>query len=130
MIFYQDCYDDEVPLTWCELCGHPHAHRHRIKPGIWGGRYVHENVVQLCPNHHAAIHFLMAWYLGSVRKSRHTRDDGRLMVCMNDRPLWEFWNQDVKPVVTERLRDEGRLHPYVRKEGLVTVRRRRNPDLV
>ena len=108
---------DDGPLASCELCGHSNAHKHRIVPGEWGGSYDDENVAWLCPNHHAAVHFLMARYLDGVRRpavrSKTAIDDGRFMALAADRPLQKFWAIYVKPIVIEKLRSEGRWYPYV-----------------
>ena len=117
-MFYENCDDDERPLVWCELCGHPHAEKHRLIPGKWGGSYDEDNVVLLCPNHHKAIHFLMLWYLDGVRRlkvrSRAAQDDGRLMAHFADGPLRKLWGRVVKPIVIDSLRQEGLWHPYKR----------------
>ena len=93
----------------CELCGHVFGQRHRIKPGCWGGEYTPGNVVWLCPNHHAAIHLFVRWYYRGIKEGE---EEARLMEHLTDRPLKQFWVRYVKPVVIERLMDEGRYYPY------------------
>lgn len=92
----------------CYICDHPFSHRHRIKPGRWGGTYDRDNVVYLCPNHHAAIHFVMAWY---YRPGVPMGGDDRLLCYIADREFWSFWLEDVKPIVIDRLIKEGRRVP-------------------
>jgi hypothetical protein len=96
----------------CELCGFPFVHRHRIKPGIWGGEYTSLNTVYLCPNHHVAIHLVMRWF----HKGRLPTEaqDRQLVFYMQDKALWAFWADTVRDVVIQRMREEGRWHPYVR----------------
>lgn len=48
-------------LRSCEICGHIFAERHRVIPGKVGGIYTKNNIVWLCPNHHAAIHYVITW---------------------------------------------------------------------
>lgn len=43
----------------CEVCGHVFAEKHRLIPGSIGGIYSNWNIAYLCPNHHAALHFVM-----------------------------------------------------------------------
>jgi hypothetical protein len=84
----------------CEVCGHVFAESHRIKPGLWGGTYEDPgNVVPLCPNHHAAIHFVMEWYMRG--KGRTEAEDQRILEYMADRDFWNFWLIEVKAVVVE-----------------------------
>src|SRR5690625_523236 len=44
--------------NWCLFCGvpGPGLHLHRIEYGAQGGKYVLDNVVQLCPQDHALVH--------------------------------------------------------------------------
>lgn len=101
----------------CALCGHAYAQKHRIRPGCWGGNYDPDNVIKLCPNHHAAIHLMMKWCYtsGPGLGSRLTDDEWvRLDAYRADRPLAVFFGHKVKPVVIERLVAEGRWHPYKR----------------
>lgn len=95
----------------CDLCGHVYAHVHRITPGCWGGRYELSNIVELCPNHHAAVHLLMKWF----HRGLGTEDEEeRLEEYMSDRELMSFWLEAVKPAVIRRMVAEGRWHPYIR----------------
>lgn len=97
----------------CELCGHVYGQTHRIKPGAWGGTYDEWNVAYLCPNHHAAIHLFMKWYYKGA--SSLTEAEGkRLEEYHTDRPLKMFWLRTVKPVVKQRLVEEGKWYPYKR----------------
>lgn len=91
----------------CHVCDHVFTQNHRIKPGAWGGTYDDpDNVVPLCPNHHAAIHHTMDWYV--LGKSKNEAQDDRLIAYMADRDFWNFWLIEVKPVVIERLIATGK----------------------
>lgn len=102
----------------CELCGHCYGQLHRLTPGCWGGTYDDGNVAWLCPNHHHAIHFMMAWYYCSNDGPRYKGNaevyEERLCTYMADRELQGLWCKQVKPIVNQRLIKEGRYHPYVR----------------
>jgi hypothetical protein len=96
----------------CSLCGHVFAQKHRILPGSWGGTYEPENVIRLCPNHHAAIHAIMNWhYRGRARSHAEER---RILAYADDRSLWVFWLDRVKPIVEATMKNQGRLVPHMR----------------
>jgi hypothetical protein len=98
--------DDEenaiVHVRECEICGHPHVERHRIKPGRWGGTYDPWNVVHLCPNHHRAIHYLMRWQVNGcdVQSDRQQR---RIDFFLSDPGLSALWRNCARPVVLSNL---------------------------
>jgi hypothetical protein len=102
----------------CALCGHVYGQLHRLVPGCWDGFYTAENCVWLCPNHHHAIHFVMAWYYcsgdGPQYQGDQDRFEERLCTYMADREVQNLWCKQVKPIVKQRMIDEGRYHPYVR----------------
>lgn len=93
----------------CELCGHVFAQKHRLYPGQWGGTYEADNVVLLCPNHHAATHFVMRWYYLGADPMKGVR---RRTAYAEDRPFWVFWLDRVRPVVRSKMGDEGRWRPH------------------
>lgn len=97
----------------CEVCGHAFGQRHRINPGSWGGTYDSGNVAWLCPNHHAAIHLLMKWYGRRLARMGES-ENLRYTAYFDDLDFVRFFNTYVKPVVIERLKAEGKWHPYVR----------------
>ena len=97
----------------CELCGHCFAQNHRIVPGKWGRVYADWNVACLCPNHHVAIHTMMRWYYGGYRGRLPDVPDEVICGYMTDRPFKLFWMRYGRPVVEERLRQEGRYLPAV-----------------
>lgn len=96
----------------CVICGSPFVAIHRMVPGAWGGKYEIDNVELLCPNHHAMIHLLMRWM--HRPGIRNERQEVQLLHCFRDRPLMAFWQQLVRPIVIERMKAEGRCHPYIR----------------
>jgi hypothetical protein len=111
----------------CELCGHVYAQRHRLKPGCWGGTYDPDNIVWLCPNHHAAVHLVMKWYYLANQPKQFTRDQvRRLDGYLTDPVVTKFFYHHVKTVVVERMRAEGRWHPYVRTLPVEANVRKRN----
>lgn len=94
----------------CEICGHCFAHRHRLIPGKVRGGYVEGNVADLCPNHHAAIHFLMSW-LGSGKTAAEINAMGRdnerrFNAYLLDEALYSFWAREVKPICEAMLEAE------------------------
>lgn len=96
----------------CQLCGHIFSEKHRLLPGNLGGEYAEWNVADLCPNHHAAVHFLMSW-LGSGKSNSEIDAMGkvngdRLSAYIADRALWEYWVDEVKPIC-ERVLETQRL---------------------
>lgn len=89
----------------CELCGHVFGQKHRIHPGVWGGEYSEGNVIYLCPNHHAAIHFLMRYrHRGPLLDGD---DQDRLEEYLLDPDLSRFWTDIVEPIVLAHMVDEG-----------------------
>jgi hypothetical protein len=104
---------NSIEPVCCELCSWPFVHLHRINPGNWGGKYESGNVIELCPNHHVAIHFLMRWFhRGGKLKNEY--EEEQLLYYLRDKALRLFWETEVKPVVIKRMQAEGRWHPYVR----------------
>ncbi len=103
----------------CELCGHHFAHRHRLVPGCWGGEYEPRNCIWLCPNHHEGIHFLMACHYCQSGGGPILMKDGDLLerrqhAYTRDLPLRHLWLTHGKSIVRDRLRAEGRWHPWIR----------------
>lgn len=107
----------------CELCDHCFGETHRLVPGCWEGSYESDNVISLCPNHHKAIHFMMAWYycqshpeipFVGTNPAQQEFTQRRLSAYQSDRELRDLWIETVKPIVKERLIAEGRYHPYLR----------------
>lgn len=76
-------------------------------PGQWGGSYVPENVVHLCPNHHAAIHFLMRCRYRGIGELDEAGDE-RLREYGFDSRLMVLWDGRVQAVVIARMVKEGR----------------------
>jgi hypothetical protein len=95
-------------MQTCQVCGHVYGQQHRVIPGEWGGTYTDDNVVWLCPNHHAAIHLLMK----QVCEGLQTADEF-LRVRVYQNPLVEpslgaFWRECVQPVVLAHMKETGR----------------------
>lgn len=83
----------------CLICGHQHTHSHRLLPGAWGGKYNLENVVDLCPNHHADVHFLMRMWM---KHGDEIPDSDRLVELRGDAQLWSFFVRRVLPICQAR----------------------------
>ena len=72
----------------CEVCGHGFAERHRLIPGSLGGSYTDWNTVWLCPNHHAAFHFVRT----TARTALNARDYLRMEAYNADYAFVRFYN--------------------------------------
>jgi transcriptional regulator with XRE-family HTH domain len=91
----------------CEICNHESTQKHRLLPGEFGGTYAPENVVELCPNHHTAVHFLMKHVgLLPAGKALRAADQKRFDAYRADAALWAFWGTRVEPVCTQ-IRAQG-----------------------
>lgn len=99
----------------CFFCDHPGAHKHRINPGRWGGIYDDDNVINLCPNHHSAIHALMKyWHEGAKVLSDREDQIVEYYLFGPELPFRRFFMSRVKPIIIKRKKAEGTYHPYIR----------------
>lgn len=97
-------------MNVCEICRHPFSEKHRLIPGSFGGIYVAGNVANLCPNHHAAIHFLMSWF-GSGKSNEEIdamgkKDRKRFNAYFLDKKLMSFFYQKVMPLCKDMIEIE------------------------
>lgn len=88
--------DATSPPT-CVICGHAYAQKHRLLPGNMGGTYDPENVVRLCPNHHAMVHLRMKHR--EAPDSLTVAERSRLAEALEDEGLSPLWTSRVLPAL-------------------------------
>jgi hypothetical protein len=73
----------------CYICGHAFSEQHRIINGQHGGPYEYWNVVKLCPNHHAALHYTInALFRGTY--TTLAENDCRMQAYLKDATFNDF----------------------------------------
>lgn len=90
-------------MALCRVCNHPFTHQHRIVPGAFGGRYEDANVLRLCPNHHAAVHFLMRTHPIGNGQYLTSAEFELAETYRDDKPLWTLWTDIVLPTLTKHF---------------------------
>ena len=101
----------------CAICGYPFAHMHHILPRAYGGEDTDENLVALCPNHHAAVHFLLSLYVsmstddGQHKIDKKPKTEAAEMLakqdflCHCDPALHTFYRETITPLLNRQVRN-------------------------
>lgn len=108
----------------CEVCEYGIVDEHHIVPRSDGGSDHHENKVELCPNHHKAIHVLMRVdmiFNDNLKQQQYKykqntkifRDFNYIIFC--DKPCYEFYNQRIKPLISGLLMSDAQLLKFIQK---------------
>ena len=104
----------------CVVCGYPFAHIHHALPREYGGSDDDSNLVSLCPNHHAAVHFLLQidiWLAsdeGRQRLDARPKDKVSAILARQaylahcDRPLSAYYQEHIVPMIAEQSSNENR----------------------
>jgi len=101
----------------CEICGYPFAHIHHALPRQYGGSDDDGNLVALCPNHHAAIHFMLRvdlWLAtdeGRAKLDAKPKQEVSMVLARQaflqgcDPALGKFYRERVVAMMVRQVRD-------------------------
>jgi len=78
---------DQEQVEGCAICGYRLVDTHHILPKQLGGRDEDDNLVDLCPNHHRAMHMLTSYTLDNHKRMRR-----RYPRSWSRRKRWDFEN--------------------------------------